>query len=521
MTIGLHNSTKERKQNDYANLLHCTATTTSLLGNVLEVTLRNVFHRAELKFCQASRLRVGGRHQVPQWRLHEPLRMATTRVWESADCQKHCRIKAATLPTQGKNSSFLLPVYAPASATLANKLASGGILLKASGVLRPPPRDFGGCVGSASSPAPLITALCVSHGRPRMLERAISLWWGQEYSQLELVVLYDKVDADTREVAIQARAHAERWLRRTQHAAAAALSPNWQVSSSAPYSDRGSREQNMRRIVLVENRESHSALGHLRNLAINAASGEFVCQWDDDDIHHPLRIAMMLHALLCSRRNAVVLDAWVTVDFGRQVAYEVSEWPMEGTILARRSLLRNCYPNNITRFSTRANAEPRTSSSRLSSSRAAEMGADIAGEIGEDTICVQSLVAAGQVAMMHAPHLYMYTVHGNNTSSDAHFAAMVRAATGRRSKNTRGSGLRMLSDARYSRLITTFGKLAGVAPHSKWRPTALRSLRGEWLVSSSLCDGSDESVPMSRVALRKRQAVKYFTDQGKSTASIK
>mmetsp|Transcript_1166 Transcript_1166/g.1946 ORF Transcript_1166/g.1946 Transcript_1166/m.1946 type:complete len:508 (+) Transcript_1166:105-1628(+) len=399
--------------------------------------------------------------------------------------------------------------------------ASGGILLKASGVLRPPPRDFGGCVGSASSPAPLITALCVSHGRPRMLERAISLWWGQEYSQLELVVLYDKVDADTREVAIQARAHAERWLRRTQHAAAAALSPNWQVSSSAPYSDRGSREQNMRRIVLVENRESHSALGHLRNLAINAASGEFVCQWDDDDIHHPLRIAMMLHALLCSRRNAVVLDAWVTVDFGRQVAYEVSEWPMEGTILARRSLLRNCYPNNITRFSTRANAEPRTSSSRLSSSRAAEMGADIAGEIGEDTICVQSLVAAGQVAMMHAPHLYMYTVHGNNTSSDAHFAAMVRAATGRRSKNTRGSGLRMLSDARYSRLITTFGKLAGVAPHSKWRPTALRSLRGEWLVSSSLCDGSDESVPMSRVALRKRQAVKYFTDQGKSTASIK
>jgi glycosyltransferase involved in cell wall biosynthesis len=39
-------------------------------------------------------------------------------------------------------------------------------------------------------------------------------------------------------------------------------------------------------------------LGYLRNVALNAASGEFVTQWDDDDWYHPDRIRAQAEVLL-------------------------------------------------------------------------------------------------------------------------------------------------------------------------------------------------------------------------------
>src|ERR1700722_6580583 len=31
-------------------------------------------------------------------------------------------------------------------------------------------------------------------------------------------------------------------------------------------------------------------LGQLRNFSLEAATGDIVCQWDDDDLHHPKRL---------------------------------------------------------------------------------------------------------------------------------------------------------------------------------------------------------------------------------------
>ena len=41
-------------------------------------------------------------------------------------------------------------------------------------------------------------------------------------------------------------------------------------------------------------------LGALRNISREAARGEVHCQWDDDDLHHPDRLAVQLDHLLSS-----------------------------------------------------------------------------------------------------------------------------------------------------------------------------------------------------------------------------
>src|ERR1700722_20997412 len=37
---------------------------------------------------------------------------------------------------------------------------------------------------------------------------------------------------------------------------------------------------------------SGATLGTLRNVAVDACRGDFVCQWDDDDRYHPQRLAL-------------------------------------------------------------------------------------------------------------------------------------------------------------------------------------------------------------------------------------
>lgn len=49
------------------------------------------------------------------------------------------------------------------------------------------------------------------------------------------------------------------------------------------------------------------SLGALRNASIAAARGRFLCQWDDDDIHHPRRIEAQVLPLVAGRRQASYL----------------------------------------------------------------------------------------------------------------------------------------------------------------------------------------------------------------------
>ena len=49
-------------------------------------------------------------------------------------------------------------------------------------------------------------------------------------------------------------------------------------------------------------------LGALRNLSLRAAKGTRVCQWDDDDRHHPDRLKVQIEALHATGSGAVLLE---------------------------------------------------------------------------------------------------------------------------------------------------------------------------------------------------------------------
>jgi glycosyltransferase involved in cell wall biosynthesis len=57
--------------------------------------------------------------------------------------------------------------------------------------------------------------------------------------------------------------------------------------------------------------ETPTPLGQLRNLSVQAAAGDIVCQWDDDDQYHPLRIELQVRALLDQGADFCLLsDYW-------------------------------------------------------------------------------------------------------------------------------------------------------------------------------------------------------------------
>jgi len=141
------------------------------------------------------------------------------------------------------------------------------------------------------------------------------------------------------------------------------------------------------RIRLVEVPAGAKTLGELRNISVASARGEYVCQWDDDDLYAPERIQTQLAALLSTQAAACVLRRWTLWWPGtnRLAISGVRLW--EGSILALRRAMP-LYP---------------------------------AWRRGEDTEMMESLTQHGRVLSLEAPDLYVYIHHGNNTFNQQHF----------------------------------------------------------------------------------------------------
>lgn len=143
-------------------------------------------------------------------------------------------------------------------------------------------------------------------------------------------------------------------------------------------------------------------LGELRNRSVSLAKGDLVAQWDDDDRHHPERLALQAAAL--AERNADF--AFLTEQlhwFPRRGVLFWEDWSAEaypldfvqGTLLGRRERMP-AYP---------------------------------ALRRGEDTELCRKLVAAdATIARVRgAGWSYVYTFHGGNAFPESHHLAMARA----------------------------------------------------------------------------------------------
>lgn len=153
--------------------------------------------------------------------------------------------------------------------------------------------------------------------------------------------------------------------------------------------------------VRVAGTPERRTLGALRNFAVERARGELVCQWDDDDRFHPLRLESQLAALESAGSDVCFLsDQLHWFADTRELAWDdwhTEAYPMnfvQGTLLARRDRLPR-YPEL-----------PR----------------------GEDTGLVYALFEAGRsiTRLRGVGWCYVYVCHGRNAFDHAHHAAISR-----------------------------------------------------------------------------------------------
>ena len=205
------------------------------------------------------------------------------------------------------------------------------------------------------SPAPLISCLMVTRGRLFPARFAIECFRQQTWPNRELVVVCAAADSELPEYL-------------------------------ATLADPGIRYLTAPPVVL----------GELRNVSVDAARGELLCLWDDDDLYHPERLEFQYRQLVASDAAAHFISR-LLMWWPEQRRLAISSRRMwEGSMLCRRPALGN-YPSLVRR---------------------------------EDTQVVRDLRAGGhRLTHTDQPFAYCYVVHGANTSGDRHLTKLFTKAT--------------------------------------------------------------------------------------------
>ena len=149
----------------------------------------------------------------------------------------------------------------------------------------------------------------------------------------------------------------------------------------------------------VERAEAGRTLGELRNRSVALARGELVVQWDDDDRHHPERLARQA-AELVARDAAYSFLTEQLHWFPAQRTLYWEDWSAEaypldfvqGTLMGRRDRMP-AYP---------------------------------AARRGEDTaLCLEIVASGARIARVRgAGWCYVYTWHGANAWPEPHHLAI-------------------------------------------------------------------------------------------------
>jgi glycosyltransferase involved in cell wall biosynthesis len=224
--------------------------------------------------------------------------------------------------------------------------------------------------GITSSPAvskntvPMISCLTVTLNRLVLLKEAIHCYCEQTYPNRELIIVTDGTPRyrDAIDSYLQ-------WLGRSD-------------------------------IRLVYITETGQTLGTLRNTSLDAARGDIVCQWDDDDLNHPQRLERQFEHMNAATADACCFTDQLQFFFqGRSLYW--SDWRtgdlpeieqlIPGTLMAHRDT-RSRYPDT-----------------------------DGLAAAGEDSVLLEQIAATGTVTpFQDAGFLNVYSYHGRNVFSEVH-----------------------------------------------------------------------------------------------------
>ena len=140
-------------------------------------------------------------------------------------------------------------------------------------------------------------------------------------------------------------------------------------------------------------------LGALRNVALAATRGDYVCQWDDDDRFHPQRLDAQLEALRAANSDCSFLSDQLHLFIDAREMYW-DDWHDEpyplnfapGTLFARRDAVGR-YP---------------------------------ARRRGEDTALVLAMLRQGRrfARLREQGYLHVYVFDGRNTFDQVHHATI-------------------------------------------------------------------------------------------------
>ncbi|MFT5136830.1 MAG: hypothetical protein ACI8XV_001867 [Arenicella sp.] len=249
----------------------------------------------------------------------------------------------------------LLSMYYERSQSFYRSMAQTDILTRA----RDSKYKLSDKSSSSKDPTLLISCLCVTRGRVPLLERAINCFQSQSHPHKELIVISESDDIAT-------------------HVFLAGLNNN----------------EIRHHIEPIKPKQS---LGDLRNLSIQMATGQFVCQWDDDDWYNPERLAMQLKSALQQNKAASVLPRWIIHRRENDKVYCSNVRLWEGSLLCRKDAL----PEN---------------------------GAYDNKRKGEDSQIIETLLIADQLAIEDFPELYVYCLSGENTWDKSHFEQIIDAS---------------------------------------------------------------------------------------------
>lgn len=205
---------------------------------------------------------------------------------------------------------------------------------------------------------PLVSALMITKSRPALAAVAIACFQAQTWPRRELVIIDHGTGEDL-----------------ARHV----------------------RTLGDRRIRHVHLRAPRLSIGTLRNHSVAAARGDWVCQWDDDDLSHPRRMELQMTAARLVNADACLLarETLWRPHLGQVAWSSCRHW--EHSLVARRDVVPKFLPRRR----------------------------------GSDTPVVARLLQTRCVAALDAPGLYVHVGHGQNTWNDAHFEAMWRHATRR------------------------------------------------------------------------------------------
>lgn len=192
--------------------------------------------------------------------------------------------------------------------------------------------------------------------RVAQLRRVVRCFQAQTHVQRELVVLFESDDGDTRNYLA------------------------------------GLNESQLRAIEVPA--QPKRSLGALRNLSLQAASGRYIAQWDDDDWYAPTRLEAQLLALQTGNRPACVLAQWILFDAVTGAAYLSHRRHWEGSLLAE------------------AGAVPPY----------ADLGRR------EDAPVLEQMALQDKLVVLDQPWLIVYIQHGGNTWGRSHWRGLVQRA---------------------------------------------------------------------------------------------